>query len=479
MSIVVLVSGSGTNLQAIINAIAENKLVASIKAVICNKINVGAIDIAKTAGIPVIIRTWDRKNISRSVYDMTIAHDIVNLQCDLVVLAGWMHILSELCLGWIKCPIINLHPALPETFKGADAVKMAWDAFEKGEITKTGVMVHHVIPEIDSGAVIDTAEIDISNDYTLSILREKIKMIEKPVLINAIKIILNSPKLLSQGKVRDVYNIGGGILQMVATDRCSAFDRAICDIPNKGFYLNKMSEWWFEKTRHIVPNHCVSTDESSMFVKECVPFGVEVVVRGYMTGSTKTSLWTHYRNALTEGIHYCGHYIPPGLKQNQKLPENIVTPTTKGEIDIPVSAKEIIDMGLATPEQWKYIHDKALELFNFGQAIAQKMGLILVDTKYEFGLDHNDQILLIDELHTCDSSRYWLADTHEKLDKDAIRDWLQSKCDPYSVESLPQVPDDVINRVSTIYKEMAERFCGDIDIPLYKTDISAIAHRYY
>lgn len=478
MSIVVLVSGTGTNLQAIIN---EG---INVSLVICNKKDVKAISVAKDANIPVIVEVWDRK-VSRQAYDLAIAHHIIKKRPSLIVLAGWMHILSATFLAHISAPIINLHPALPETFKGADAVKMAWDAFQRKEITITGAMVHHVVPEIDSGVVVAFATVQIEKTDTLETLRERVRTIEKPLLIRAIKMLLSPMRLLHSGKVRNVYSIGCGTLQMVATDRCSAFDRAICDIPHKGYYLNKMSEWWFIKTRNIVSNHYISTIGSSMFVKECRPFAIEVIVRGYITGSTSTSLWTHYSRNNCADTMYCGHLIPAGLKKNQKLPQNIVTPTTKGITDVPITCEQVLEMELMTQTQWEYVHDCALKLFKYGQDVADTLGLILVDTKYEFGLDIYGNILLIDELHTCDSSRYWLKDSYIpgeepcKLDKDSIRDWIVERCDPYTVDILPIVPKDVIDRVSEVYREILEILSNEsVTPPTYTIDHTAIAYEY-
>ncbi len=295
--------------------------------------------------------------------------------------------------------------------------------------------------------------------------------------------------LIKQGKVRDVHRVGYGMLQMIASDRCSAFDRHICDIPHKGYFLNMMSEWWFKKTSVIVPNHYLGTLGSSMFVKECKPLLLEVVVRGYITGSTKTSLWTHYTHAMGKegdefkGVEYCGHTFPAGLIKHQKLPKNVVTPTTKSETeDVPITGEQVVEMGLADTEVWEYIHDKALELFAFGQWQADQWGLILVDTKYEFGIDRQGNVLLIDELHTCDSSRYWIKEGYQpgvepqKLDKDAIRDWVSGECDPYTVEEVPVVPDHVVQRVTTVYKEMYERFVGrQVTVPEYSSSVEKVA----
>ncbi len=265
--------------------------------------------------------------------------------------------------------------------------------------------------------------------------------------------------LIYKGKVRDIYNLGDDYLLLKASDRISSFDQHVGTIPGKGKLLNQMSKFWFEKTRHIIDNHLISTQDDVALVHKCKPFKIEVIVRGYITGNTRTSLWMHYN----EGKRiYCGKILPDGLKKNQKLETPIVTPTTKGEIDKPISIDDIVNEGYMKPEECNYIVKKALELFKFGQELASKKGLILVDTKYEFGKNKDGNIILIDELHTCDSSRYWLKETYEsrfiadlepqKLDKDIVRDWLKNQNDPY-IEGLPiQIPKDIIDKAYYGYK---------------------------
>ena len=269
-----------------------------------------------------------------------------------------------------------------------------------------------------------------------------------------------SSKPIYKGKVRDCYDIGYNLLAMLHSDRQSAFDRHICDIPGKGIILTYASKWWFERTQYIIPNHFIYSRGNTMIVKKCQPFKVEVVVRAYITGSTKTSLWTHYNN--DERV-YCGITFPDGLVKNQKLDRNYVTPTTKSDSDEPISEKDIVELGLMTEKEWIYVKEKALELFEFGQMIADKRGLILVDTKYEFGKDVNGDILLIDEVHTCDSSRYWLKSSYEErftnkldpqsFDKDIVRQYLNRCCDPYHVSSLPEIPDHLIEQTRNAYTD--------------------------
>lgn len=306
---------------------------------------------------------------------------------------------------------------------------------------------------------------------TIEILRRKYESYEETLFLQTVQNLLSNKAFnrmaTYSGKVRNVYDIGYNLLAMVATDKQSAFDRQICVIPNKGRVLNYASKFWFDCTRHIIQNHCIYTNDNIMIVKKCEPIMIEVVVRGYMTGSTNTSLWTHYSKGERQ---YCGITFPDGLKKNYKLPRNCVTPTTKGVTDELISAREIVEKGYVTLEEWKYIETKALELFAFGQMMADSRGFILVDTKYEFGRDVNGNIILMDEIHTCDSSRYWLKESYwkriekgeepEKFDKDIIRDWVRKECDPYK-DQLPEIPKELIDRTSKVYMSFYEKLTGE------------------
>ena len=264
--------------------------------------------------------------------------------------------------------------------------------------------------------------------------------------------------LIYTGKVRNIYKLGDKYLLMKATDRVSSFDKHIGIIPGKGELLNKMSEFWFNKTNHIIKNHLITTQNEIALVHKCVPFKIEVVVRGYITGNTDTSLWTHYNKGERT---YCGIDFPDGLIKNQKLETPIITPTTKGKVDRPISKIDIVKEDYMTQEECDFIFRKALQLFEFGQNLADEAGFILVDTKYEFGKNIDGKIILIDEVHTCDSSRYWLKETYqgrfmkhlepEKLDKDCIRDWVKTVCDPYN-DKIPEIPDTIIKKAYNSYK---------------------------
>ena len=273
-----------------------------------------------------------------------------------------------------------------------------------------------------------------------------------------------------KGKVRDQYKLNNS-LALITTDRQSAFDRVLASVPFKGQVLNLASAWWFDQTKHIIDNHVVNVaDPNVIIAKRCKVFPIEFVVRGFITGSTSTSLWTVYNNGDRE---YCGNKLPEGLKKNEKLESNMLTPTTKEEHhDRPISPEEIVSENWMTKEDWNYCSQKALDLFEFGQKKAQENGMILVDTKYEMGRDENGNILLIDEIHTPDSSRYWITDTYEErmssgqepqnIDKEFLRLWFVDNCDPYNDKELPPAPDDLVIELSSRYIYLYETITGSV-----------------
>ena len=273
-----------------------------------------------------------------------------------------------------------------------------------------------------------------------------------------------------KGKVRDQYDLGKS-LALITTDRQSAFDRVLAAIPFKGQVLNLASAWWFEETKHIIKNHVIDVaDPNVIIAKKCKVFPIEFVVRGYITGSTSTSLWTVYNSGDRE---YCGNTLPEGLKKNQKLEENMLTPTTKEEDhDRPISPSDIVSENWMTQEDWDYCSKKALEPFEFGQKKAAEHGMILVDTKYEMGKDEDGNILLIDEIHTPDSSRYWIAGSYEdriaqgkepqNIDKEFLRLWFVDNCDPYNDKELPAAPDELVIELSSRYIYLYETITGSV-----------------
>ena len=271
------------------------------------------------------------------------------------------------------------------------------------------------------------------------------------------------------GKVRDAYFLDDQVI-MISTDRQSAFDRVLAAIPYKGAVLNSVSAWWFKKTEHLFPNHLISTpDPNVSIVEKCGVFPVEFVVRGYITGTTETSLWTVYNNGDRE---YCGNSLPEGLQKNDRLDTPMLTPTTKDKVhDRPVSREEIIALGLMSSEDYDVAAKMSLDLFAFGQKIAKENGLILVDTKYEIGKDASGKIKFVDEIHTPDSSRFWIGDSYkerisagdepENIDKEFLRLWFAKNCDPYNDDVLPNAPDELVAELSARYILLYELITGE------------------
>lgn len=319
--------------------------------------------------------------------------------------------------------------------------------------------------------------LDVINRYNIDLNDERVVEYER----KRGRIEENINKMygrLRDGKVRTLYDVSEKTLLLSATDRLTGFDRQLCSIPFKGSVLNNISLWWFNKTQHIVPNHLdiqlnekmynqsTSFDNKylnkDVYVKKCKPFLIEFVVRGYITGSSQTSLWTNYNKGMR---NYCGINFPDGLVKNQKLRYNVVTPTTKGEVDELISSEEIIRREIMTEEEWNTCHNYALQLFNYGQKVANEKGLILVDTKYEFGV-YNGQIILIDEIHTPDSSRYWLKHSYkerfnngkepESIDKEIIRKWVKKNYDPYDRNQNIVIPDEMKKLVMNRYIQLNE-----------------------
>ncbi len=275
-------------------------------------------------------------------------------------------------------------------------------------------------------------------------------------------------KKLHTGKVRDTYERNSKRI-LVTTNRQSAFDRILTVIPFKGAVLNLFSQFWFEQTKDICPNHMIAVpDPNVMIVKTVKIFPVEVVVRGYITGTTDTSAWVNYANGER---NFCGVMLPEGLKKNQKFDKPIITPTTKAEgHDEKISREEIIAQGLVSEEKWNKIAEYAMAVFQRGQKIAAENGFILVDTKYEFGEDEEGNIVLADEVNTPDSSRYWITNTYEErfahgeepenFDKEFLRLWFVDHCDPYNDSELPPVSDDLVEELSYRYIEIYEKLTG-------------------
>ena len=281
------------------------------------------------------------------------------------------------------------------------------------------------------------------------------------------------------GKVRDIY-LQNDKLLLVSTDRHSSFDRIIAHIPFKGQVLTQISHWWFEQTKDIIKNHVLDMPDPNVVVgKKCTLIPLEMVVRGYITGVTGTSLWTLYQ----KGERNFGEFsLPDGLRKNQKLEQPVVTPTTKSdEHDRPITGPQAVTEGILTQTHWQQVRDTALKLFRRGQEIAASRGLILVDTKYEFGLDDSGEVTLIDEIHTPDSSRYWQANSYqaridqglepENFDKEFLRLWFKDNCDPYNDATLPAAPAEMVAELASRYIQIYEQITGqtfqtDMETPI-------------
>ena len=270
-----------------------------------------------------------------------------------------------------------------------------------------------------------------------------------------------------KGKVRDIYLLEDKRI-LITTDRQSAFDHVLGAIPLKGQVLNKTAKYWFDQTADIVPNQVLDVPDPNVTVaRELDMLPVEIVVRRYLTGSTDTSVWTNYNNGVRK---FCGVDLPDGMVKNQKFEEAIITPTTKAEDhDESISPEEIVERGLVDADRWAEVEEVALELFARGTELAAQRGLILVDTKYEMGLDPEGNLTVADEIHTPDSSRYWILDSYEdlhargeepeSLDKEFLRLWLVDK--GISDDNIPELDDEIRTQVSARYIDLFERVTGE------------------
>ena len=273
-----------------------------------------------------------------------------------------------------------------------------------------------------------------------------------------------------EGKVRDSYRRGDGRRDLITTDRISAFDRVLGTLPFKGQILNQLSAHWFDRTRDVAPNHLLEVPDPAVTVAvECEPLPVEWVMRGYLTGVTATSIWTHYARGERT---FCGHPLPDGLAKNEPLPEPLLTPSTKaakGGHDESVSRATVLSRGLVDEATFAECERIAHAVFARGRALCAERGLLLVDTKYELGRAPDGRILVIDEIHTPDSSRIWLADSYEarlrageepeSFDKEYVRRWLASA--GFRGEGpVPPIPDEVRVEAARRYLEACEAILG-------------------
>ena len=273
-----------------------------------------------------------------------------------------------------------------------------------------------------------------------------------------------------RGKVRENYDLPDGRRILIATDRMSAFDVNLAVIPLKGQVLTQTARFWFEATKDICANHVLDYPDPSVLVgRRLTMMPVEIVVRDYLAGTTGTSILQMYKKG--ERRMY-GHAFGEGLRDNERLPQTIITPTTKGEHgehDAPLSGADVVSRKLLTQTQWDDVSAIALKIFARGREMADARGLILVDTKYEFGFDEGGNIVLADEIHTPDSSRYWLKASYgqrfergeppDTFDKDFVRRWVAARCDPYR-EPIPPIPQEIILQAAAVYIDAYEKITG-------------------
>jgi phosphoribosylaminoimidazole-succinocarboxamide synthase len=270
-----------------------------------------------------------------------------------------------------------------------------------------------------------------------------------------------------EGKVRDNYSAPDGRRFIVVTDRISAFDRVLGTLPLKGQLLNHVAAWWFEQTREVAANHLLGVpDPNVMIARECKPLPVEMVVRSYLTGTTSTSIWVHYERGARE---FCGHRLPDGLRKHERLPEPILTPSTKaakGGHDVSLGRDAILAQTAMPAADFDRAAELAMKLFAAGQKLCAERGLILVDTKYEFGKTPEGEIVLIDEIHTPDSSRFWYRESYEErfaagedpesFDKEYVRRWLSAR--GFTGDGpIPPIPDEIRIEASRRYAETVEQ----------------------
>ncbi len=297
-----------------------------------------------------------------------------------------------------------------------------------------------------------------------------------------------------RGKVRESYDLPDGRRIMIATDRQSAFDQVLAAVPFKGQALTQTARFWFDETAELCPNHVLEYPDPNVVVgRRLDMLPVEFVVRDYLTGSTETSIWPMYERGAREVY---GHTLPDGLVKNAKLPETLITPTTKGaagDHDRPVTAAGIIAEGLMSRDLWDEAAARSLAVFARGREFAAERGLILVDTKFEFGLDEAGCLVLADEILTPDSSRYWQAASYparharglepESLDKEFLRLWIRERCDPYS-GPIPEIPDETLTEFSARYVRLFETVTGqsfqypDPDLPVRARVRAALAKAF-
>ncbi len=400
----------------------------------------------------------------------------------IIAAAGGAAHLAGVVAGLSTIPVIGV-PILTKTLGGADSlystaqmppgVPVATVAINGAQ--NAGILAVQILATADES--LQKKLKDYKKSLEKKVLKKAKNLEETDKIVKSIPLVLKSINISglgkkSQGKVRDIYFKNDKRI-LITTDRQSAFDVILGHIPFKGAVLNRLSEFWFKKTRHIVPNHMISVPDANVMVTHnCKPTSVEMIVRGYMTGVTKTSIWYSYEKG--ERVIY-GIKFPEGIKKNQKLLKPLLTPTTHPEVgsglhDERLTREQIIDKKIVDEKLYKQMEKAALELFDFGSKWCKKHGLILVDTKYEFGI-YKGKLMMIDEIHTPDSSRFWIADTYEErfqkgvepenFDKEFLR-LRYAKELKYTGDGIPpKMPEDLIIDLAKRYIQVYEKISGE------------------
>lgn len=265
------------------------------------------------------------------------------------------------------------------------------------------------------------------------------------------------------GKVRNIQLLDNNRILIVTSDRQSAFNKILCEISNKGILQTLFTKYWFEETRHIIDNHMIDSYNNVLIAKKCDVIPIEFVIRNYLTGTTETSIWYNYNKGCRL---FCGNKLPDNLKKNEKI-DIIITPTHKSEKDEATSYNEILEKNILNKNQIDFIYKKCIELFKFVSEKCREKDIILVDTKLEFGIDENNNIILIDECFTFDSSRFWSIPNYkyslennidpESIDKDIIRKYVNSVCNPYE-DNIPEISNNIKEKTFNKYLNLVEKF---------------------
>ena len=462
MKIAILASGEGTTAEHV--WLRSPHIGYAIEGVFTNNKNAGV-----TSRFTYITVVEKDDNETRVEYDIRLLKYLNESRADLILLLGWMHVFSKEFIENSRVPIINLHPALPGQFPGVNAIDRAWQSYQQGKITETGVMTHYIVPEIDAGEVIVQKVVNISGFYDYDDYYCTMRETEKDVIISTLQKMKKYLKYNRRGKVRNIYEFPGKYVVMKHSDRLSSFDKYVCDVPNKGVYLCETSSKWFKfLQKYGAKTHYIFNDGDMMLVRKCEPIPLEIVVRGYITGSSKTSLWTLYQEGK-EGVY--GFELPRGIEKDSKLDNPVITPTTKGEVDEPTSPDKILESGVCTKEELDVIYKTAMNVFKLGQTILSKKGYTLVDTKYEFGRDvDTGEILLIDEVHTQDSSRIWREGETVSRDKDIVRKYVKEN-------PGKEVTNEVKEQLVEVYREYLKALDGEF--PTFKCKIPVKLYENY